>query len=238
MVVHPAPGSPNKTLVNALLHHCGDTLSGIGGNKRPGIVHRIDKDTSGLLVSAKSDFSHQFLAKQFENHLVERSYHALCFGVPDANDPRLRGIKGVSFELGNILKITTNLARHRTNRQKQAVVFEKGRHAITRVKVREKYGPLSSLALIECRLETGRTHQIRVHLAHAGHGLVGDPLYGGRRQIPSKSFSEEIVTGILSFPRQALHASKIRFPALKGDSFFEFEANLPEDMQSLIKEME
>ena len=147
------------------------------------------------------------ISKQFENHLVERSYHALCFGVPDANDPRLRGIKGVSFELGNILKITTNLARHRTNRQKQAVVFEKGRHAITRVKVREKYGPLSSLALIECRLETGRTHQIRVHLAHAGHGLVGDPLYGGRRQIPSKSFSEETVTGILSFPRQALHAA-------------------------------
>ena len=123
MVVHPAPGSPNKTLVNALLHHCGDTLSGVGGSKRPGIVHRIDKDTSGLLVSAKSDFAHQFLARQFENHSVERSYQALCFGVPDANDPRLRGVKGVSFEAGNILKVTTNLARHRTNRQKQAVLF-------------------------------------------------------------------------------------------------------------------
>ena len=122
MVVHPAPGSPNKTLVNALLHHCGDTLSGVGGSKRPGIVHRIDKDTSGL-VSAKSDFAHQFLARQFENHSVERSYQALCFGVPDANDPRLRGVKGVSFEAGNILKVTTNLARHRTNRQKQAVLF-------------------------------------------------------------------------------------------------------------------
>ena len=237
MVVHPAPGSPNKTLVNALLHHCGDTLSGIGGNKRPGIVHRIDKDTSGLLVSAKSDFSHQFLAKQFENHLVERSYHALCFGVPDANDPRLRGIKGVSFELGNILKITTNLARHRTNRQKQAVVFEKGRHAITRVKVREKYGPLSSLALVECRLETGRTHQIRVHLAHAGHGLVGDPLYGGRRKIPSKSFSEEIVTGILSFPRQALHAASLGFTHPKTNKTLNFEAPLPADMSDLIKQL-
>ena len=122
MVVHPAPGSPNKTLVNALLHHCGDTLSGVGGSKRPVIVHRIDKDTSGLLVSAKSDFAHQFLARQFENHSVERSYQALCFGVPD-NDPRLRGVKGVSFEAGNILKVTTNLARHRTNRQKQAVLF-------------------------------------------------------------------------------------------------------------------
>ena len=237
MVVHPAPGSPNKTLVNALLHHCGDTLSGIGGNKRPGIVHRIDKDTSGLLVSAKSDFSHQFLAKQFENHLVERSYLALCFGVPDANDPRLRGIKGVSFELGNILKITTNLARHRTNRQKQAVVFEKGRHAITRVKVREKYGPLSSLALIECRLETGRTHQIRVHLAHAGHGLVGDPLYGGRRKIPSKSFSEEIVAGILSFPRQALHAASLGFIHPKTNETLNFEAPLPADMSDLIKQL-
>ena len=137
MVVHPAPGSPNKTLVNALLHHCGDTLSGVGGSKRPGIVHRIDKDTSGLLVSAKSDFAHQFLARQFENHSVERSYQALCFGVPDANDPRLRGVKGVSFEAGNILKVTTNLARHRTNRQKQAVIFGAGRHAITRVRVLE-----------------------------------------------------------------------------------------------------
>ena len=152
MVVHPAPGSPNKTLVNALLHHCGDTLSGVGGSKRPGIVHRIDKDTSGLLVSAKSDFAHQFLARQFENHSVERSYQALCFGVPDANDPRLRGVKGVSFEAGNILKVTTNLARHRTNRQKQAVLFGAGRHAVTRVRVLENYGSLSSLALIECRL--------------------------------------------------------------------------------------
>tara|TARA_B100000902_G_scaffold388176_1_gene433368 strand:+ start:383 stop:1273 length:891 start_codon:yes stop_codon:yes gene_type:complete len=235
MVVHPAPGSPNKTLVNALLHHCGETLSGIGGNKRPGIVHRIDKGTSGLLVSAKSDFAHQLLAKQFESHLVERSYHALCFGVPDANDPRLRGIKGVSFEQGNILKITTNLARHRTNRQKQAVVFGKGRHAVTRVKVREKYGPLSSLALIECRLETGRTHQIRVHLAHAGHGLVGDPLYGGRRKIPSKSFPEQIVNGILSFPRQALHAASLGFIHPKTKETLNFEAPLPDDMSDIIK---
>ena len=109
--------------------------------------------------------------------MVERSYHALCFGLPDANDPRLRGIKGISFEPGNILKITTNLARHRTNRQKQAVVFEKGRHAVTRVKVREKYGPLSSLALIECRLETGRTHQIRAHMRSIGHPIVLDSVY-------------------------------------------------------------
>ena len=237
MVVHPAPGSPNKTLVNALLHHCGDTLSGVGGSKRPGIVHRIDKDTSGLLVSAKSDFAHQFLARQFENHSVERSYQALCFGVPDANDPRLRGVKGVSFEAGNILKVTTNLARHRTNRQKQAVLFGAGRHAITRVRVLENYGSLSSLALIECRLETGRTHQIRVHLAHVGHGLVGDPLYGGRRKIPSKSFSEHIVQEIISFPRQALHAASLGFVHPKSNETLHFEAPLPDDMGDLIKKL-
>ncbi len=237
MVVHPAPGSPNKTLVNALLHHCGDTLSGVGGSKRPGIVHRIDKDTSGLLVSAKSDFAHQFLARQFENHSVERSYQALCFGVPDANDPRLRGVKGVSFEAGNTLKVTTNLARHRTNRQKQAVLFGAGRHAITRVRVLEIYGSLSSLALIECRLETGRTHQIRVHLAHVGHGLVGDALYGGRRKIPSKSFSEDIVQEIISFPRQALHAASLGFVHPKSNETLHFEAPLPDDMGDLIKKL-
>ena len=218
MVVHPAPGSPNKTLVNALLHHCGDTLSGVGGSKRPGIVHRIDKDTSGLLVSAKSDFAHQFLARQFENLSVERSYQ-------------------VSFEAGNILKVTTNLARHRTNRQKQAVLFGAGRHAITRVRVLENYGSLSSLALIECRLETGRTHQIRVHLAHVGHGLVGDPLYGGRRKIPSKSFSEDIVQEIISFPRQALHAASLGFVHPKSNETLHFEAPLPDDMGDLIKKL-
>ena len=237
MVVHPAPGSPDKTLVNALLHHCGDTLSGIGGSKRPGIVHRIDKDTSGLLVSAKSDVAHQVLAKQFENHSVERCYQALCFGAPDANDPRLRGVKGVSFEPGNILKVTTNLARHRTNRQKQAVVFDKGRHAITRIKVSEKYGSLSSLALIDCRLETGRTHQIRVHLAHVGHGLIGDPLYGGRRKIQSKSFPNEIVDEILSFPRQALHAATLGFVHPKTKETLRFEVPLPDDMSNLINKL-
>ena len=201
------------------------------------LVHRIDKDTSGLLVSAKSDFAHQFLARQFENHSVERSYQALCFGVPDASDPRLRGVKGVSFEAGNILKVTTNLARHRTNRQKPAVLFGAGRHAITRVRVLENYGSLSSLALIECRLETGRTHQIRVHLAHVGHGLVGDPLYGGRRKIPSKSFSEDIVQEILSFPRQALHAASLGFVHPKSKETLRFEAPLPDDMGDLIKKL-
>ena len=137
MVVHPAPGSPDGTLVNALLHHCGDTLSGVGGERRPGIVHRIDKDTSGLLVVAKSDRAHHGLARQFEKHSVTRRYLALVHGVPDAADPRLHGVKGTNFEPGGILKITTQLARHKTDRQRQAVLFHGGRHAVTRARVLE-----------------------------------------------------------------------------------------------------
>ena len=135
------------------------------------------------------------------------------------------------------MKVTTNLARHRTNRQKQAVVFDKGRHAITRIKVSEKYGSLSSLALIDCRLETGRTHQIRVHLAHVGHGLIGDPLYGGRRKIQSKSFPNEIVDEILSFPRQALHAATLGFVHPKTKETLRFEVPLPDDMSNLINKL-
>ncbi|MCB1340050.1 MAG: RluA family pseudouridine synthase, partial [Pseudooceanicola sp.] len=175
MVVHPAPGSPSGTLVNALLAHCGEDLSGVGGVKRPGIVHRIDKETSGLLVVAKSDAAHHGLAAQFEKHTVERYYRAVCYGLPDAADPRLRGVRGASFEPGNILKMTTQLARHRTDRQKQAVVFQGGRHAVTRARVVAGYGTPPVAAQLECWLETGRTHQIRVHLAHSGHALVGDP---------------------------------------------------------------
>ena len=140
MVVHPAPGSPSGTLVNALLHHCGDDLSGVGGVKRPGIVHRIDKNTSGLLVVAKSDAAHQGLAAQFAAHTVERYYRAVVYGVPDANDPRLRGIRGASFESGNILRLTSQLARHKTDRQRQAVLFQGGRHAVTRARIVEPFG--------------------------------------------------------------------------------------------------
>ena len=127
MVVHPAPGSRDGTLVNALIAHCGDTLSGVGGQLRPGIVHRIDKDTSGLLVVAKSDRAHHGLAAQFAAHRVQRRYLAVCHGLPDQNDPRLHGIKGTSFEAGNILKIQTHLGRHKTDRQRQAVSFHGGR---------------------------------------------------------------------------------------------------------------
>lgn len=234
MVVHPAPGSPAGTLVNALLHHCGDDLSGVGGVKRPGIVHRIDKETSGLLVVAKTDAAHQGLARQFEKHTVERYYRALCFGVPEASDPRLRGVKGASFEAGNILRMTTQLARHKTDRQKQAVLFQGGRHAVTRARIVERFGIPSVVTLIECWLETGRTHQIRVHMAHAGHGLVGDPVYGGRRKLAARAINPLAAEAVQRFPRQALHAAVLGFVhPVTGDAM-RFEAETPTDMADLI----
>ncbi|WP_299782608.1 RluA family pseudouridine synthase [uncultured Roseobacter sp.] len=235
MVVHPAPGTPSGTLVNALLAHCGADLSGVGGLKRPGIVHRIDKDTSGLLVVAKSDVAHHGLAAQFEAHSVERYYQALVYGVPDANDPRLRGVKGASFEPGNILKLTTQLARHRTDRQRQAVLFHGGRHAVTRARTIERFGRPPVLALMECWLETGRTHQIRVHLAHAGHGLVGDPTYGGKRKLAAKAVSEPAAQAIKNFSRQALHAAVLGFVHPVSGENVRFEAPLPQDMSGLLE---
>ena len=234
MVVHPAPGTPNGTLVNALLHHCGDTLSGVGGVQRPGIVHRIDKETSGLLVVAKSDRAHHGLAAQFEKHTVERYYRAVVYGVPDANDPRLRGVRGVSFEPGNIMRITTMLARHKSDRQKQAVYFDQGRHAVPRSRIVEAYGAPSVVSLVECWLETGRTHQIRVHMAHAGHGLVGDPTYGGRRKLAEKAIGAGALAAVQAFPRQALHAAVLGFKHPVNGEEMRFEAPLPEDMAGLI----
>ena len=235
MVVHPAPGTPSGTLVNALLHHCGDTLSGVGGEKRPGIVHRIDKETSGLLVVAKSDRAHHGLATQFEKHTVERYYRAVVYGVPDANDPRLRGVRGVNFESGNIMKITTQLARHKTDRQKQAVLFEGGRHAVTRSRIVETYGTPEVASMVECWLETGRTHQIRVHLTHAGHSLIGDPTYGGKRKLSEKALSRQGIQAARNFDRQALHAAVLGFEhPVTGDAM-RFEAPIPEDMTALIK---
>ncbi len=234
MVVHPAPGTPTGTLVNALLHHCGDSLSGVGGMKRPGIVHRIDKDTSGLLVVAKSDRAHHGLAAQFEAHSVERNYRAVVYGVPDASDPRLRGIRGVSFEPGNIMRITTQLARHKTDRQKQAVVFDGGRHAVTRARIVESFGTPAVAALVDCWLETGRTHQIRVHMAHAGHGLVGDPVYGGKRKLSVQALSSGGHTAAREFKRQALHALVLGFEHPVSGANMRFEAPIPPDMAALI----
>ena len=234
MVVHPAPGTPSGTLVNALLAHCGDSLSGVGGEKRPGIVHRIDKDTSGLLVVAKSDRAHHGLAAQFEAHTVNRHYRAVVYDVPDGADPRLRGIRGVSFEPGNILKLTTQLARHKHDRQKQAVLFSGGRHAVTRSRVVESFGQPGVAALVDCWLETGRTHQIRVHMAHAGHGLVGDPVYGGRRKLASKAISASAAEAVQRFDRQALHAATLGFEHPVSGDALQFEADLPGDLCALL----
>lgn len=232
MVVHPAPGSEDGTLVNALLHHFGGRLSGIGGEARPGIVHRIDKETSGLLVVAKSDRAHHGLAAQFEKHTVHRHYTALVQGVPSAADPRLRGIRGVNFEQGGILKITSQLARHPTDRQRQAVLFTGGRHAVTRARTVEAFGGVA--ALMDCWLETGRTHQIRVHMAHVGHGLVGDPTYGGKRKLSVRAVGAAAAEAVAGFPRQALHATTLGFTHPVTGAELSFTSPLPEDFEALL----
>ncbi len=235
LVVHPAPGSPSGTLVNGLLAHFAGALSGVGGLARPGIVHRIDKDTSGLLVVARTDAAHQALAAQFAAHSVVREYRALVHGAPDQGDPRLKGVRGVSFEPGNILRITSGLARHRTDRQRQAVLFNGGRHAVTRVRVERRFGSPAQAALVTCWLETGRTHQIRVHMAHAGHGLIGDRTYGGRRRLSARAIGEAAAEAARRFPRQALHAAVLGFVHPQSGEEMRFEAPLPADMAALIE---
>ena len=229
MVVHPAPGTPSGTLVNGLMAYFGDALSGVGGTKRPGIVHRIDKDTSGLLVVAKSDRAHHALAAQFAAHSVKRQYLALCHGVPDLADPRLRGTPGISGEQGGIIKITTGLARHRTDRQRQAVTFQGGRHAVTRLHVERPFAGVA--ALVSCRLETGRTHQIRVHMRHAGHALIGDQTYGGGRTLSPKHGA---AAAVAAFPRQALHAETLGFFHPVSGEDMNFSSRIPGDLQVLI----
>lgn len=212
MVVHPAAGNPDGTLVNALLHHCKGQLSGIGGVARPGIVHRIDKDTSGLLVVAKSDKAHEGLAKQFKDHSIERRYLAVCGG-------HLRAAEGT---------ISTRIGRSDANRKKMAVLDKnslRGKHAVTHYRLLKK---LKSASLIECRLETGRTHQVRVHCASIGHALLGDPLYGSTPAELRKIVKD------LSFARQALHAASLGFEHPITGKWLEFGSELPEDMQELI----
>ena len=235
MTVHPAPGSRTGTLVHALLYHCKDTLSGIGGVMRPGIVHRIDKDTSGVMVVAKNDHAHRYLSKQFAKHTIERVY--VCF-TRSAPKPR----EGT---------VESRLARSQHDRKKIAVVrgtvdniyaSEHGRHAITHYKTIKGYGQQPRAALgtpqvsrIECRLETGRTHQIRVHLAHIGCPLLGDPVYGKQRAfLTTKNANELAVREVLStFKRQALHAARLGFihPGTKEEMIF--NSDLPKDMKAL-----
>ena len=208
LVVHPAAGNRDGTLVNALLHHCGGSLSGIGGVARPGIVHRIDKDTSGLLVVAKHDKAHEGLAKQFADHSIDRRYLAIVSGVP-------RQAEG---------SVDAPLARSAQNRKKIAIVA-KGKRAVTHWKRLEL---LNDAALVECRLETGRTHQVRVHMASIGHPLVGDPVYGRGKSAHRKLLNQ------LDFKRQALHAAHLGFvhPVTKGR--LSFDSALPSDMQELF----
>lgn len=215
MVVHPAPGAPDKTMVNALLFWCRD-LSGIGGVKRPGIVHRIDKETSGLLVVAKNDAAHKFLCEQFAEHSIERTYYAITFGVPS---PLAGTIEG-------------NIGRSPYDRKKMAIVTKGGKPAITHYQVVENFKNLA--ALVKCNLETGRTHQIRVHLSKNGNNLLGDKLYVKSKKIADKSLDAETKFFLNNFSRQALHAQSLGFihPTTKEQMFF--ETPLPEDMQQLL----
>ena len=211
LVVHPAAGNFDGTLVNALLHHCAGKLSGIGGVARPGIVHRIDKDTSGLLVVAKTDVAHEGLAKQFAAHSIDRRYLAVVSAVPKASE----GI------------VDAPLARSAANRKKIAIVEgSRGKRAVThwrRLKI------LKDAALVECRLETGRTHQVRVHMASIGHPLVGDPVYGRSGKTHGKLLKE------LGFHRQALHATELGFTHPVTKHRLSFASPVPPDMQELIK---
>jgi 23S rRNA pseudouridine1911/1915/1917 synthase len=213
MVVHPGAGTAGGTLVNALLAHCTD-LSGIGGELRPGIVHRLDKGTSGALVAAKNDRAHQSLSAQFSVHSVKRIYQALIYGSPQGETGKIEGIIG----------------RHPTDRLRLSGKARNGKHAVTRWKVKERYGRIS---LVELRLETGRTHQIRVHLTEAGFPLLGDPLYadGGRiNNIPDTQ-----LRGMINrLGRQALHARCLGFIHPSSGEYLEFTVEPPQDMQELL----
>lgn len=226
LVVHPAPGHESGTLVNGLIAHCGDSLSGIGGVRRPGIVHRLDKDTSGLLVVAKNDLAHAGLTAQFADHgrtgPLERAYLALAWGVPE---PRVGTIE-------------SNLARSVRNREKIAVVRgEGGRHAITHYRVETVLGTEAPVALVRCMLETGRTHQIRVHLSHRGHPLLGDTVYGGAFKTKASRLTPEARLALDTLGRQALHASVLGFAHPRTGETLHFESPLPPDMTDLIAQL-
>jgi len=225
MVVHPGAGVSTGTLVNALLHHCAGGLSGIGGEARPGIVHRIDKDTTGLLVVAKHDRAHQGLAAQFAEHSVHRRYRALAWGTPDSASARLMAVEGVSREAGGVLKVDAPLGRHPKDRLRMAVRWREGRRAVTRARVLNAFGPASEM---ELWLETGRTHQVRVHFAHLGHPLIGDPVYGQRRVLP-KDAPQEVQVAIDGFKGQALHAAELGFVHPAQNSRLHFEIEPPDD---------
>ncbi len=215
MTVHPAPGAWSGTLVNALLFHCKENLSGVGGVKRPGIVHRIDKDTSGLLVVAKNDLAHKGLSEQFVKHSIERTYYAVVYGMPN---PATGTIEG-------------NIARSRYDRKKMALVNEGGKKAVTHYQTMSSYNGI--ISLVRCRLETGRTHQIRVHMSSIGCNLVGDKVYekSGKTSIKCNA---EMKAFINNFPRQALHAASLGFEHPRNNTWMQFESEIPSDMNEIF----
>jgi 23S rRNA pseudouridine1911/1915/1917 synthase len=215
MVVHPAPGNAEGTLVNALIAHCGESLSGIGGERRPGIVHRIDKETSGLLVAAKNDATHQTLSAAFAAHAIERAYLCIVWGVPSP-------IAG---------SITGNIGRDPKDRKRMAVVTRGGKPAHTDYRVLKAFG--LAAALVECRLKTGRTHQIRVHMAKIGHPLIGDPTYGRATQARKGRLAASAREAAEGFPRQALHAAVLGFVHPRTGQSLTWRSELPQDFKSL-----
>jgi 23S rRNA pseudouridine1911/1915/1917 synthase len=223
LVVHPGAGNETGTLVNALIAHCGDSLSGIGGVKRPGIVHRLDKDTSGLLVIAKNDAAHRGLSEQFAAHgrdgRLERAYQAIVWGAPE----RSRGT------------VSANIARSNINRQKMAISkSEASREAVTHYEVLKTFGKPPVASLVRCVLETGRTHQIRVHMTHIGHPLLGDRVYGASFKSSLNILSEAARDAVNTLNRQALHASKLGFEHPRTGKALSFESPLPADMMQLL----
>lgn len=226
LVVHPGAGNWTGTLVNALIHHCGDSLSGIGGVRRPGIVHRLDKETSGVMVVAKTDQAHRALSEAFADHGrsggLERAYLALVWGAP----PRETGT--VDAPLGR--------ARDRVLRAVVPKDRDDARHAVTHYRVLERFPPTGEAfaSLVECRLETGRTHQIRVHMAHIGHPVVGDPDYGKAFRTKANRLPEPARSAAAAFPRQALHAGLLAFRHPTTHMSLSFEAPLPADMRELV----
>lgn len=216
LVVHPAPGNPDKTLVNALIAHCGDNLSRIGGETRPGIVHRLDKGTSGLLVAAKNDLAHLHLSKQFADHSLDRAYLAVVWRVLSKRSGSIEGAIG----------------RNPRNRKKMAIVSRGGKPAVTHFLQRRKLGDWASL--VECRLETGRTHQIRVHMASIGHAVVGDPIYGGRATKSIRQSAPAFCVKVLKLRRQALHAYQLGFTHPLSGERVSFEQELPADIQGIL----
>ncbi len=216
LVVHPAPGNEDGTLVNALLAHCGDSLPGIGGERRPGIVHRLDKDTSGVMVVAKTEQALATLSAAFAAHDIDRAYQALVWGRPAPAAGEIEGAIG----------------RDPRERKRMAVVARGGKHALTRYRTLHAWPP--AVTLIECVLATGRTHQIRVHLASAGHPVVGDPVYLRRVPAAARSLSGEVRSAMLDFPRQALHAARLGFAHPRTGRVLSFERPMPADMAALL----